>query len=89
MNKHVQYIDRILKRNRYILQQLASRPSDRSITHCDLELHGFNFHHYTHSTTTSDQKIIHFCYEFGYHSLDSGYFAIVKDETIDEGLFEL
>ena len=80
-NPHVRHINRVLKRNRRILEQLMR--SDKEVTKVTLDKlnsHGFKFKYLTHIYTTKKGTVYHYVYEYGYLALDNNWYLIVKDE---------
>lgn len=78
-NNLVRGVNKILRRNRRILEELT--PAGKARVHRDkLALKGFNFRYYTNTYTTKAGQVYHFCYEYGYLRLEDNYLALVKTE---------
>lgn len=60
---------------------MSLNPNGKSTTHRDrLGEKGFDFSYYTNTYTTKAGAIYHFCYEYGYLSIDNNYYALVKKQ---------
>jgi predicted nucleic acid-binding Zn ribbon protein len=72
-------INRILKKNHSILQQL--NPDGKTTTFKGVMIkQGFNFNHFTHVYKTKNGKVYYFCYDQGFLSLENNKFLLVKKE---------
>ena len=72
-------INRILKRNHTILEEL--NPEEKTTTYKSmLEKQGFNFNYYTNIYTTRTGRVYYFCYDQGYAELENSKFMLVKKE---------
>ncbi len=82
-NKFVNRINRILRKNRRILEEL--NPDGKATVHRDRLLEeGFKFSYYTNEYRTKAGKVYKFCYEQGY--LDIGnkkYALVVRKEYVE------
>jgi predicted nucleic acid-binding Zn ribbon protein len=77
VTNHVRNINRILKKNRRILESL--NPDGKAKTHRNkLNELGFNFNYFTNILKTQKGATYYFCYEFGYLPLEKDYFLLVK-----------
>ena len=75
-NKFVNRINRILKKNRRILESL--NPDGKSKVHRDRLLEeGFKFSYYTNEYRTKAGKVYKFCYEHGYLDIGNKMYALV------------
>ena len=75
-NKFVNRINRILKKNRRILESL--NPNGTSKVHHDRLLEqGFKFSYYTNEYKTKGGKVYKFCYEHGYLDIGNKMYALV------------
>lgn len=78
-NNYVRSINAVIKKNRLVLQQLL--PSTRKTVTVDkavLELMGFHFLYHTHTFTNKEGKLYSYCYDYGYLSLESNRYLIVR-----------
>ncbi len=79
--KYVRNVNNLLRRNRRILQEIFKSKKDvQSVkVHKDTLVNkGFNFSYLTTVYTTKQNKVYHFCYEYGYMDLGSGFFLVVQ-----------
>lgn len=82
-NNYIRKINRILTKNREILNQL--NPGDTSkASRKELEKASFNFSYYTNVFETRQGKTYYFCYDKGYLELESGKFALVTKKDYVE-----
>ena len=96
-NLYVRHVNKILKKNRRILEELV--PSSKKVHKVNkdkMQRLGFHFNFYTHTYTNKKGNTYHFCYEYGYLLLENDWYMIVKrkdelktptalkDEFIDE-----
>ena len=78
-DKLIRKINRVLKKNRMILQKL--NPDGKTTTHRDQLLKaGFDFEYHTSTYTTKDGRQYAFCYEYGYLPLEKDFVLLVKRE---------
>lgn len=78
-SKYVRKVNRILKKNHSILEEL--NPEEKTTTFKSvLEKHGFNFNFYTHIYTTRNGRDYYFCYDQGYSELENNKYLLVKKE---------
>jgi F0F1-type ATP synthase delta subunit len=78
-SKYVRKINRILKKNHSILEEL--NPEDKTTTFKSImEKQGFNFNYQTHIYTTKTGRVYYFCYDQGYSELENNKFLLVKKE---------
>ncbi len=79
-NNYIRLVNRIIKKNRNILEALC--PQDKSIKVPKKELTklGFSFEYFTNTYTTKAEKTYYFCYEYGYLNLGNDYFALVYNQ---------
>ena len=80
---YIRRINRILKRNRQILEQHTPREKSIKVPKKTLLKDGFSFEYFTHTYTTKSDKTYHFCYEYGYLDLGDNYFALVYNKSYD------
>lgn len=79
-NNLVRNINRTLKKNRRILEELS--PGGKAkVTKSKLNSEGFNFDYHTSIYTTKEGKIYYFCYEYGYLALPDDFYVLVKREN--------
>jgi len=77
---YMRKINRILKKNRTILEKL--NPNEKTITFKSvLEKQEFNFNYYTHMYTTRTGRVYFFCYDQGYAELENNKYMLVKNEV--------
>lgn len=80
--KYVQRINRILRKNRRILEVL-NPTGKRTLDGILLAEEGFNFHYFTNTYTTQKGNVYFFCYEQGYTKLESDqYMLVVKQDYV-------
>jgi len=79
-NSYIRKVNRILKRNRNILESLTPKDKSIKIRAKELAKEGFSFEYFTHQYTTKVGKTYNFCYEYGYLMLDDDYFALVYNK---------
>jgi hypothetical protein len=78
-SKYVRKLNRILKKNHSILEEL--NPEEKTTTFKGvLEKQGFNFNYYTNTYITQAGRIYYFCYDQGYSELDNNKYLLVKKE---------
>jgi hypothetical protein len=78
-NNLIRNINNALRKNRRILEELLSNGETSKKVNRDKLLHlGFQFKYLTHSYTTQNGKVYHFCYEYGYLYLENDWYLIVK-----------
>jgi hypothetical protein len=73
---YMRKINRILSKNRGILEQLNPNETTK-ISKKRLLNEGFNFDYYTNTYTTKNGKTYYFCYDQGYLDLGGDYYALV------------
>lgn len=81
-NKYVRHVNYQLRKNRRILEALLDK-SEKDVIKVNRKTlidEGFDFSYFTNILTTKQKKYYYFNYEYGFLSLDDGYFAIVKNE---------
>ena len=79
----IRNVNRILRRNRHILNGL--NPTGKTKTsRTKLLEEGFNFRYYTNTYVTKTGKTYHFCYDQGYLELEHDYFALVVKQDYVE-----
>lgn len=79
ITNQVRNINRILKKNRRILEGLISGGKVKTNRNKLNEL-GFNFNYFTSILKTQKGTVYYFCYEYGYLSLENDYFFLVKSK---------
>ncbi len=79
--KFMRKINRILKNNRSIMEELNT-DSKTTVFVGVLEKQGFNFNYHTHVYTTRAGRNYYFCYDHGYLKLDENRCLLVKKEGI-------
>ena len=76
-NKQINQINRVLRKNRAILEKL--HPGVQSNIHYHNMLQaGFNFNFMTNISTTKTGETCYFCYDYGYLPMDNDYYTLVK-----------
>lgn len=79
--KYMRKINRILKTNHSILKDLNT--DDKTTVYSKkLQKQNFNFNYYTHTYTTRNGSVYHFCYDQGYLKLGNNRYLLVKKEDI-------
>lgn len=76
-NNYIRNINNILRKNRRIMEELVPAETVK-VSRQKLADKGFNFGYYTHIVTTKEGKQYHFCYEYGYLTLEGNYCLLVK-----------
>jgi len=77
---YMKKINRILKRNHAILEELNQ--NGKSTTHKNILLkEGFNFTYFTHSCKTRKGKDCYFVYDQGFSEIENSKFMLVKKEN--------
>lgn len=75
----VRKINRILKSNRKILEEL--NPTGKTTTTKDKLINsGFNFNYFTNTYTTRDGRIYYFSYDYGFLELEKNRVVLVKNK---------
>lgn len=78
-NNYVTRVNRILRRNRMILEELNPNGKTKA-TRFQLFEKGFNFQFFTNTYTTQKGKTYFYCYDHGYLQLDEETYALVVKE---------
>ncbi len=76
--KKIYKVDRILKRNRRVLQELSLETiklNDKE----ELSKRGFDFSYYTHSKKENGHSI-YYCYDIGYKMREDGGLSFIVDQ---------
>jgi hypothetical protein len=78
-NLYVRHVNKILKKNRRILEELlpATKRTNK-IGKDKLQRLGFYTNFYTHTYTDKKGNTYHFCYEYGYLLLENDQYILVK-----------
>ncbi|MFM7838034.1 MAG: DUF2116 family Zn-ribbon domain-containing protein [Chitinophagaceae bacterium] len=73
-------INKVLRRNRNILERVVSKVAHRPVTISkeDLLQEGFYFKYITHALTTPQGDTCYYCYDFGYMQLEEESVMIVQ-----------
>ena len=73
-------INKMLRRNRNILERVVSRATGRPVTILkeDLLLEGFYFKYITHALASPQGHMCYYCYDFGYTQLEEESVVIVQ-----------
>ena len=79
--KYMRKINRILKNNHRILEEL-NVDKKTTIPKVRLENQNFNFKFHTHIFTNRNGQNYYFCYNQGYLKLDNNRYLLVKKEDI-------
>jgi hypothetical protein len=77
-NHYTRNINNALKKNRRVLEGLLAREKMVKVQQEKLERSGFQFKYHTHTYTNKNGGVYHFCYEYGYLVLESGWYLLVK-----------
>jgi hypothetical protein len=83
-NNFVRKVNRIIKNNRNILEQLTATKKLVKVKRNILLNHGFCFEYFTNTCTKEKESVYYFCYDFGYLPLENDYFALVNRKEISE-----
>ena len=76
---HMRNVNNILRKNRLIMKELVPEPEGKiRVTEQKLTDKGFNFYYHTHVYHTQTGNAYHFCYEYGYQKLESGFYLLVQ-----------
>jgi predicted nucleic acid-binding Zn ribbon protein len=76
-NNYMRSVDTWIRRNRRIMQEILAGRKRCVVTTSTLSGRGFIFDVCTHTLKT-DNKNIHFCYEYGYRRLDDTRVKLVR-----------
>jgi len=76
-NGVINTVNRILKKNYFILTSLASE-GKTTASRSDLQKKGFRFDYFTYSCVTRSNKVYYYCYDHGYREQDNDKVTIVK-----------
>ena len=78
-NLYVRYINKVLKRNRRVLEALCP-PNKKQfkVSKERLMRLGFSLEFFTHSETDENGEISRYCYEFGYVPVEDDQFLVTK-----------
>lgn len=78
-NNYMRRINNTLKRNRRIMEEfIPAREGEIKLPGHVLGEEGFNFQYHTHTAISNNGNTSFFCYEFGYHQLEDGYYMLFK-----------
>lgn len=77
--KTMQRVNRILRKNRRILEEL-NPTGKRTVDAITLAEEGFNFHYFTNTYTTQKGTVYFFCYDQGYSKLEGDQFFLVQKQ---------
>lgn len=80
VNNYVRNTNRVLKKNRRILQELNPNGKAKASREKLLRM-GFNFNYLTSIYTTRKGTTYYFCYEQGYLPLDNNYYSLLIKEN--------
>jgi hypothetical protein len=76
-NKMIRTINRILKKNYFILSAL--NPGAKSTVHkSDLQKRGYRFDYFTYKCTQRNSRTYYFCYDVGYSELENNKMIITR-----------
>jgi hypothetical protein len=75
---YVRHINQLLKRNRRILEELLGKEEMIKQPKTNFINRGFQFQYHTHQYKNKKGNIYYFCYEYGFLSLESDWYLIVK-----------
>jgi len=82
-NNYVRNINRILKKNRRILEDL--NPSGKAkVANTKLLEKGFNFNYYTNVYQTKKGTTYYYCYDYGYLPIENDFYFLVKKQDYVE-----
>jgi len=82
-NNVIKTINRILKKNYFILSTLNSEGKATS-TKNDLQKKGYRFDYYTSTSTTRSSKINYFCYDQGYREQENNKLVLVRRDLNED-----
>ena len=71
-------INKILRRNRRILNSFVRRDDKGTVSKMKLSDQGFNFQFFTHTYTTRKGTVYKLCYDFGYLPIENDCFMVIK-----------
>jgi hypothetical protein len=74
----IRNINRILKKNRRILQDILASGEMVKTKKERLTEEGFRFRYFTHTYTNKKGSVYFFCYDYGYLPLENDLFLIAK-----------
>jgi hypothetical protein len=78
-NKYVRAVNSSLAKNRRILKSMLQEGKDTVKTSKERLMQlGFNFNYFTDTYTNKSEKTYYYCYEYGYLSLDSNWYLVVR-----------
>ncbi|MDA9110875.1 hypothetical protein N9J89_01345 [Bacteroidia bacterium] len=81
-NNYIRKVNRIIKKNRNILEELCPKDKSIKVRRQELSKVGFSFEYFTNTYTTKADKTYFFCYEYGYLDLGNDYFALVYNNKV-------
>lgn len=82
-NNVIKTINRILKKNYFILSTLNSEGKATS-TKNDLQKKGYRFDYFTSTCTTRSSRINYFCYDQGYREHDNNKVVLVRRDLNED-----
>ncbi len=78
-NAYIRSINQFLKKNRRIMETLLPHEEEKvTLSKEKLREKGFQFKYLTHTYTTKQGNIYHYCYEYGYLPLDNDRVLLVR-----------
>ncbi|MGB0850154.1 MAG: hypothetical protein ACPGTP_02810 [Bacteroidia bacterium] len=83
-NNYIRSVNRIIKKNRNILEELCPKDKSIKVNKKELTKLGFSFEYFTNTYKTKAEKTYYFCYEYGYVELENNYLALVYNSPNSE-----
>lgn len=78
-NLYIRYINKILKRNRRVLESLAPiNKKPFKVSREKLLRLGFSFDYFTHMDSDEKGDIYKYCYDYGYLAIEDNQFQVVR-----------
>lgn len=77
---HIRNLNNILHKNRRILAELFSNEQTK-VKMQKLACDGFNFNYFTHISVNPNNKIIYYCYDYGYLPIKNNDILIKIDNS--------
>ena len=79
-NNVIKSINRILKRNYFILTSLTAEGKN-TVAKSDLQKKGYRFDYFTCTCATRNNRINNFCYDLGYREQDNNKMTLVRRDV--------
>ena len=78
-NKVIRTVNRILKKNYFILSALNPGPKN-TVPKSELEKRGYRFDYFTYTYTQRNSRTYYFCYDHGYSELENNKVILVRQD---------